>query len=160
MNTRILLADDHKLMREGLRALLEKDPDIEVIGESVDGHAAVALAREFRPDIVVMDITMPNLNGIEATRQITVNFPEVRVIGLSMHFDRHFVMRMIRAGAKGYLRKDCASEELIEAIRVVKGNKLYISPHLGFPVSKIVFNSSELSSFIASSILTDRKSVV
>jgi DNA-binding NarL/FixJ family response regulator len=104
-----------------------------------------------------MDVTMPNLNGIEATRQIMAELEGVKIVALSMYFDRHFVAMMLRAGARGYLRKDCASEELVHAIDVVGKNKYYISPHLGIDSPKDVLNGSEIPSFIAHSLLTPKE---
>ena len=128
MSIKVLLGDDHRIMRQGLRALLEKEPDIEVIGEAEDGYSTIELARKLKPQVVVMDITMPNLNGIEATHQITKEVPGVKVLALSMHTDQRFVEEMLKAGATGYLPKDCASEELVCAIHAVLANKIYLSP--------------------------------
>ncbi len=127
MRIRILLADDHKLLREGLRALVEEQPDLSVIAEAEDGRAAVQLARKLLPDIVVMDISMPGLNGIEAARQIMSASYGIRILALSMHDDARFVTEMLDAGASGYLLKDCAFEELIQAIHVVAGQGTYVS---------------------------------
>lgn len=128
MSIRVILADDHRIVRQGLRALLEKESDMEVVGEADNGQVAVKLARELKPDVIVMDITMPDLNGIEATRQILATNPEVKVLALSMHSDRRFVRRMLGAGASGYLLKGCASEELVQAIRAAVTNQTYLSP--------------------------------
>lgn len=125
---RVLLADDHHIVREGLRALIEKQSDMEVVAEAENGRQALRLALELKPDVIVMDITMPDLNGIEVTRRIADEAPQVRVIALSMHSDRNFVNGMLRAGGSGYLLKDCASEELIESIRAVKSGRIYLSP--------------------------------
>jgi DNA-binding NarL/FixJ family response regulator len=130
MTVRVLIADDHKIMLAGLRSLLEKQSDIEVVGEAENGRKAVQLAQEKKPDVVVMDVSMPDLNGIEATTQILENLPETRVIALSMHSDKRFVMGMLRAGAAGYLLKDCASQELANAIAQVAGGKKYLSPEI------------------------------
>ena len=119
MSIKILLADDHRLFREGLRALLEKEQDMEVVAEASDGRQAVELAGELAPAVVVMDISMPDLNGIEATRQLASRVPATKVIALSMHSDRRFIGGMLKAGASGYLLKDCANEEFIRAIRSV-----------------------------------------
>jgi DNA-binding NarL/FixJ family response regulator len=127
MSVRILLADDHAIVRQGLHSLLEKEPDIEVVGEAEDGREALELVKELLPDVVVMDITMPNLNGVDATRQIVHEFPKVKVIALSMHSDRTFVVSMLKAGASGYVLKECLSDELVEAIRTVAGDGWYIS---------------------------------
>jgi DNA-binding NarL/FixJ family response regulator len=128
MSIKILLADDHKITRQGLRSLLEKEPDMEVIAEAEEGRTTVRLARKLLPDVVVMDVTMPDLNGIEATRQILAELPNVRVIALSMHSDNLFVSEMLKSGASGYLLKDCAFEELTRAIHVVVDGKTYLSP--------------------------------
>jgi DNA-binding NarL/FixJ family response regulator len=127
MNIRILLADDHRILREGLRSLLAQQPDITVVGEASNGEAAVALARELRPDLVIMDVVMPGMDGISATRQIRAECPDTRVIALSMHSDLHFVSEMVRAGALGYLVKDSSFEELNQAVRSVIANRPYLS---------------------------------
>lgn len=128
MTTRVLIADDHQILREGLRSLLDKEPDIEVIGEASNGRGAVALARELKPDVVVMDVAMSDMGGIEATRQLTAKTPGVKVIALSMHSDRRFVAGMLGAGALGYLLKDSAFDELAHSIRTVITNEIYLSP--------------------------------
>ncbi|OGR25117.1 MAG: DNA-binding response regulator [Desulfobacca sp. RBG_16_60_12] len=127
MNTDILIADDHQIVREGLRSLLAKEPWIRVVGEAAEGRTAVRLARELAPDVILMDVAMPDLNGIEATRQIVAEFPAIRILALSMHDDRRFVLKMLKAGAKGYLLKDCAYKDLVKAIRVVLANRIYLS---------------------------------
>jgi DNA-binding NarL/FixJ family response regulator len=127
MSIKILLVDDHAIVRQGLHSLLEKEPDIEVVGEAEDGRKALELVSKLMPDVVVMDITMPNLNGVDATRQIMHEFPKVKVIALSMHSDRTFVVSMLKAGASGYVLKECLSDELVEAIRTVAGDGWYIS---------------------------------
>jgi DNA-binding NarL/FixJ family response regulator len=130
MSIRVLIADDHKIMLAGLRSLLEKQTDIEVVGEADNGRKAVQMAQEKKPDVIVMDVSMPDLNGIEATKQIIESLPETRVIALSMHSDKRFVMGMLRAGASGYLLKDCASQELANAIDQVAGGKKYLSSEI------------------------------
>lgn len=125
--TRILLADDHRIILDGLRALLKKQPDIEVVGDAQDGVAAVRLAEELCPDIVIMDIGMPKLNGIDATRQIYARMSDIKIIVLSMHCDRTFVHRMLKMGVSGYVLKDCAFEELIHAIEAVSTGNIYLS---------------------------------
>ena len=130
MSIRVLIADDHKIMLAGLRSLLEKQTDFEVVGEADNGRKAVQMAQEKTPDVVVMDVSMPDLNGIEATMQIVESLPGTRVIALSMHSDKRFVMGMLRAGASGYLLKDCASQELANAIVQVAGGKKYLSPEI------------------------------
>jgi len=130
MTVRVLIADDHKIMLAGLRSLLEKQSEIEVVGEAENGRKAVQLAQEKKPDVVVMDVSMPDLNGMEATTQIIESLPKTRIIALSMHSDKRFVMGMLRAGAAGYLLKDCASQELANAIAQVAGGKKYLSPEI------------------------------
>ncbi len=128
MSIRILLADDHQLFREGLRALLQEEPDMEVVAEVEDGRTAVQQVGELKPDVVSMDIIMPDLNGIEATRQIVSRVPNIKVLGLSAHSHSHFVEGMLKAGALGYVLKHCASEEFIRAIRTVANGQTYLSP--------------------------------
>jgi DNA-binding NarL/FixJ family response regulator len=130
MSIRILLADDHAIIRQGLRSLLEKEPDIEVVGEAEDGRKALELVRELVPDIVVMDITMPNLNGIDATSRIVREFPNVKVIALSIHSNRRFIADMLKAGASGYILKECLFEEFVEAIRTVSTGGVHLSPKI------------------------------
>jgi DNA-binding NarL/FixJ family response regulator len=130
MSTRILIADDHQMLREGLRAILERDPEIEVIGEASDGRTAVAMARELRPDVVAMDVGMPDLNGVEATRQIKAENPLVKVIALSQHSDKRYVLRMLEAGAAGYVLKSGAYDELRRAVQAVREGSSYLSPRI------------------------------
>ena len=130
MSVRIVIADDHKLMREGLSSLLSQQADIQVVGQAVNGREAVQLAERENPDVVVMDVSMPDLNGIDATRQILSRSPRTRVIALSMHSDRQFVAEMFRAGARGYLLKDSAFEELASAITRVAKDERYIAPRI------------------------------
>ena len=151
----ILLVDDHRMVREGLRSLIDQQIGMEVVAEAKEGEEAVQLARKFGPNLVIMDISMPGLNGIEATRQILSESPGVKVIALSMHSYSWFVARMLDAGASGYVLKDCAFEELLGAIRTVIGGQTYLSPgiaslmHEGNP-----FHLSETNHS------ADRKSVV
>jgi DNA-binding NarL/FixJ family response regulator len=128
MTIKVLIADDHQILRQGLRTLLEREPDLEVVAEADNGRSTVRLARESHPEVIIMDVAMPDLNGIEATRQIISEMPKVKVIALSMYADRRFVANMLKAGASGYLLKDCASEELVRAIRVVLAHKTFLSP--------------------------------
>ena len=130
MTIRNLLADDHKIVISGLRSLIEREEDMQVIGMAEDGGAAVRLTKELAPDVVIMDIGMPVLNGIEATRQISAEHPEVKIIGLSMHSDRQTVMEMLNAGALSYLLKECAFEDLVRAVRSVAQNRIYLPPSL------------------------------
>ncbi len=130
MPARILLADDHAIIRQGLCSLLEKQPDIEVVGAAENGRKALELVRELAPDIVIMDISMPNLNGIDATRKIVDELGGTKVIALSIHSSRRFVTEMLKAGASGYLLKECLFDELIEAIRTVLSGGVYLSPRI------------------------------
>ena len=125
---RILLADDHTVMRSGLRLLLERQPNLEVVGEAADGMEAVELAGEEKPNVVVMDIAMPHLNGVEATRQIVSRSPDTAVVILSMHSDESYVIRSLKAGARAYLLKDSAEADLIAAIHAITEGKSFFSP--------------------------------
>ncbi len=133
---KIILADDHKIMREGLHTLLKKQQDLQIMAEAGDGRTAVKLVQKYSPDLVVMDAIMPDLNGIEATRQIIAANPRIKIIALSMYSDRQFIIEMFKAGASGYLLKDCAFEELISAIRSVVNNQIYLSPRIATVVLK------------------------
>jgi DNA-binding NarL/FixJ family response regulator len=128
MNIRILLADDHQMMRQGLKSLLAEQPDFEVVGEAGDGRTAVRLAQELSAAVVIMDVTMPDLNGVDATRQLKSEAPDVKVVGLSMHPERQFVLEMLSVGASGYLLKDCPFTELVQAIRAAVEGDVYLSP--------------------------------
>ncbi|NQU08162.1 MAG: response regulator transcription factor, partial [Candidatus Abyssubacteria bacterium] len=157
MKTSVLLADDHRIMRQGLRALLDDNPDMEVVAEAGEGRTALRLARELSPDVVVMDISMPDLNGIDAARMITAEVPGVKIIALSVHSDKRFVVEMLRAGASGYLLKDCALDELVRAIRAVNANQTYLSPEVvGTMIDEFIRASSD-ADVSAFSILTPRE---
>ena len=134
---RIVLADDHAILREGIRALLEDQPDMQVVGEAADGRQAVELTRELKPGIVVMDIGMPLLNGLEATRQIKRDHPEVAVLVLTMHDNEEYVSQILAAGASGDVLKRAASSELVMAIRAVAAGQSYLSPS----VTKLLIES-------------------
>ncbi len=127
---RILLADDHTVMRAGLRLLLERQPGFKVISEASDGRQAVEQAEATKPDVAVLDIAMPNLSGIEAAQRISAMLPQTRIIILSMHSDEGYVLRALKAGAKGYLLKDSAENDLIEAITAVSQGKAFFSPEI------------------------------
>jgi len=130
MSIRILLVDDHQIVREGLRALLELEHDLTVVGEAANGRQAVELAGRLQPDVVVMDVAMPELDGIEATRRTKEAAPQAKVIALSMHSDRRFVTRALAAGVSGYLRKGCAFEDLAQAVRCVHQGRVYVSEEI------------------------------
>jgi two-component system response regulator NreC len=130
MSVRLLLVDDHKMMREGLAALLHDVPDIQIVGEASDGREALDLIRTLHPDVVVMDVGMPELNGVEATRRIRAEFEGVRVIALSTHTDKRYVHHMLEAGANGYVLKISAHEELIRAVRAASQGRTYLSPEI------------------------------
>jgi two-component system response regulator NreC len=125
---RVLVADDHTILRSGLRMLLNAQPDIEVIGEASDGRQAISETQQLQPDVILMDITMPTINGIEATRQIKSLLPEVKVLILTMHENEEYLFRALRAGASGYILKEAADTELITAIRLIQEGRSYLSP--------------------------------
>lgn len=128
MSTRIILADDHRILREGIAAMLRQVPEFEIVGEASDGNETVRLARELRPDLVVTDVSMPGLNGIEAIRRIVEDVPGVRTLCLSVHDEKRLVSAVMDAGASGYLLKDCAFDELLRAVRAVLAGQVWISP--------------------------------
>jgi len=145
MSIKVLIVDDHKIVRDGLRILIDKQSDMKVVAEAEDGQVAVRLAKKLMPDIVIMDITMPGMNGIDATRMIISENPSIKVIALSMHSDKRFVTGMLEAGASGYLLKDCAFNELAGAIRRVASNHLYISPGIPDAVAGSVASNPQSS---------------
>ncbi|HEY9161893.1 MAG TPA: response regulator transcription factor [Desulfomonilia bacterium] len=157
MNIKILLADDHKIMREGLKSILEKNFNMIVSGEAGNGVEAVDLAKKLNPDIIIMDINMPDLNGIEATKRIITEIPGSRILALSMYADRGFLIKMLKAGAKGYLLKDCASDELLNAIKVILKNRIYISPSLVDDMVRDYVQLADTVDLSAFSILTPRE---
>ena len=125
---RVILADDHAILRDGVRLILESQPDIAVVGEAATGEEAIALAERLRPDIIVMDIAMPGINGLEATRRLRATLPEARVLVLTMHADREYISQVIQAGAAGYVLKQAAAQELVRAIRAVSAGEAYLDP--------------------------------
>lgn len=158
MSIRVLLADDHNLMRKGLRELISKKIGMDVVGEAGSGMETVRLAESLAPDVVVMDINMPDLNGIEATRQITGRNPRIRVLALSMYSDVRYVTEMLRAGAAGYMLKDAAAEELIRGIVAVARLQTYLSPDVaGLVVDQHVRRLTATANDSAFSLLTDRE---
>ena len=160
MSIRIIVADDHRIVRNGLRTLLNSEPDIEVIAEAENGRKTVHLVRELLPDVVVMDVTMPDLNGIEATRQILAEFPQVKIIALSMHHHEQFVTGMLTAGASGYLLKDCSVEELTAAIRAATKGEVYLSPGVANVVIKNYVSQLKKSEKPVPPLLTPRETEV
>jgi DNA-binding NarL/FixJ family response regulator len=134
MNIRVLLVDDHTMMRNGLRALFTSAPEVEVVGEAGDGRAALDLVRTLLPEVVVMDVGMPELNGVETTRQIRAGYPKTKVIALSTYTDRRYVQHMLEAGACGYVLKIGAYEELLRAVRAAHLGRTYLSPEIAGPV--------------------------
>ncbi len=158
MTIKIILADDHQIVRHGLRSLLEAEPDMKVLAEADNGREVLRMARDLSPMVIIMDISMPDLNGIEATRQILAEIPGIKIIALSMHSDSLFILNMLKAGACGYLLKDCALEELVKAIRTVVANKTYLSPGVSDIVIKdFVCSWSDSPSPSAFSLLTARE---
>jgi DNA-binding NarL/FixJ family response regulator len=129
MTVRLLLADDHRMLREGLRRTMEEE-GFEVVGEAADGEEALRLAAKLRPDVVLMDVTMPVLDGVEATRQLHEHLPEIPVVILTMHADREVLARAIRAGAAGYLVKDCSTDEVVRTVRLAASGETALSPEL------------------------------
>ena len=143
MKIRIILADDHEIILEGLVSLLQQQPNLEVVGHAEDGQSALELVRKLNPDIVITDVIMPKINGIETTRQIVHQFPKVKVIALSGHSHEYFVIGMLKAGASAYVLKDCLFDELLEAIQAVKQGESYLSPKV---TGTVVSNYVRLSS--------------
>jgi DNA-binding NarL/FixJ family response regulator len=157
MTIKILLADDHKIVFDSLKSLLDRQPDMEVVGGAENGRVAVEQVHELKPDVVIMDVTMPNLNGIEATRQITGQYPEIKVVALSMHADKQFVTGILSAGASGYLTKNCSFDELVKAVRLVAENKKYLCPDVtGIVIEESLSGASDKGSS-ATDLLTSRE---
>lgn len=157
MTIRVVLADDHRIIREGIRNLLDQEPDIVVVGEASDGREVILKNQELQPDVLIMDITMPNLNGIDATRKIIKHNPETRIIALSMHSDHHFVAEMLQAGATAYLLKDCVYDELVQAIQLVCQGKTYLSPEVASLLVKDYRSQNRQSTAAKSKTLSPRE---
>lgn len=157
MNIRIILVDDHKLMRDGLHSLLDRQSGLEVIATAENGRTALQLVRKLKPDVVVMDISMPDMNGIEASRQILSEFPHIKIVALSMHSDRRFVEAMLRAGVSSYLLKDCPIEELSHALRAVMDNRTYLSQKIAGTVVKGYLAQLTKGDVSSASLLTTRE---
>jgi DNA-binding NarL/FixJ family response regulator len=156
---RVLLADDHRMLREGLRRTLE-DNGLVVVGEADDGAEAVRLALDTEPDVVVMDVTMPNVDGVEATRQLRAQRPDARIVMLTMHSDQDIVANAIRAGASGYLTKDCSSDELVGAVRAVAGGETVLSPGLAGAMLQEVQKLGRAAQPAADPLITKREEEV
>jgi DNA-binding NarL/FixJ family response regulator len=159
VSIRILLADDHRLFRDGLRPLLDAHDDLEVVGEAADGLDVLARCHELAPDVVVLDISMPGLNGIEVCRRLSEEHPATRVIIVSMHSDRRFVREALRAGARGYVLKDAGFRELLEGVAAVAAGRLHLSAAVGDHVLRDYLagsacNSADRSTF---TVLTSRE---
>jgi two-component system, NarL family, response regulator NreC len=157
MSVRILLADDHKMFRDGLRALLSSRPDLEVVGEAEDGLATLELAMRLRPDIVILDLAMPRLHGIEVVRRLAADLPQARVIILSMHSDRRFVVESLRAGAAAYVLKEAGFSELAEVIDDVRAGRLYLSPAVAEQVIRDYVRLAEAEDGSALAVLSGRE---
>lgn len=157
MEIRILIADKHRVVREAICSLLRNEFGMDIVGEAEDGRTAVQLARELRPDVIIMETSMPNLNGIEATRQIVHELPDVKVIALSAHSDRRSVCEMLKAGALGYLPKRCAFQELVSAIQNVVANRTYLSSHISRIVIEEYLHRAAEQGQSAYSVLTNRE---
>jgi two-component system NarL family response regulator len=157
VTTRVLLVDDHELMRQGLRSILESEQDVEVVGEAVSGRDAVALARSLEPDVVVMDVAMKDLNGIEATRQIRTECPRVQVVALSSYSDRRYVAAILEAGARGYVLKADAYDDLRRAIHAAARGKSYLSPDVAAAVIDASLKSSRPAAASALELIGPRE---
>ena len=157
MSIKIIIADDHKLVSTSLIPLLNSQAGMQVVAEASNGRKAVELASKLKPDIVVMDIGMADLNGIEATRQIVSKYPHIKVIILTMHADRRYITEALNAGASGYLTKSCSFEELVNAIRAVSDNKKYLSPEVSGIVIEESLNKSKKVNGSIFSLLTLRE---
>jgi two-component system, NarL family, response regulator DegU len=156
---RLMLADDHRMLREGLRRSMT-DQGFDVIGEARDGEEAIRLAEELQPEVILMDVTMPEVNGVEATRQIKQLFPEIRVVMLTMHADQEVLASAMRVGASGYLVKDCSTEEIANAIRDVAGGKTALSPQLAASMLEEVRRLDQPSTSDEDRIVTKREEEV
>lgn len=157
MAIRILLADDHAIVRHGLIKSIQEEEDMEVVGQAEDGLSTIEMVRELSPDLVLMDISMPDINGMDATVEIVRDFPQVKIIALSMHSAKKFVREMFKAGASGYLLKDCEFEELTNAIRTVMSGKTYLSPEIAEVVVDSYVRTSNEDQSSAFSALTKRE---
>ncbi len=157
MSIKVLIVDDHTIVRHGLSRSIQQQEDMEVVGQASDGRGAVELTRKLSPNVVLMDVSMPYLNGIEATREIVRESPGTRVVALSMHSAKRFVREMFRAGASGYLLKDCEFEELVQTIRLISEGQTYISPSISRIVVENYARKPQEDKESAFSVLTQRE---
>lgn len=157
---RVLLADDHAVVREGLRALLDAQPDLEVVGEAADGESACRKADELRPDVVIMDVSMPGLSGVEATSRLKHDLPGVQVLALTVYEDKGHLRRMLQAGASGYILKLATGEDLVRAVRVIAQGGVYLDPMLVSKVVGDIVSEGSETGRPGSTHLTDRESQV
>ena len=158
MTVRILIADDHKIVRQGLRSLIKDEPDLKVVGEAGNGHEAIRLASELKPHVILMDINMPDLNGIEATRQILAKSSDIRILAFSMSSNRKHILEMFQAGVSGYMLKDCAFEELVHAIHTLRAKYMYLSPKIASTlIEDYRSRASSIANALDSPLLTSRE---
>ncbi|MFO7461167.1 MAG: response regulator transcription factor [Desulfatiglandales bacterium] len=157
MTVRVLLADDHQIMRQGLRSLINKEPGMEVIAQASNGQEAIKLAFELRPNVILMDVNMPGLNGIDASSQILARLPETKILALSMHSTRKFVLGMLKAGVSGYMLKDCAFEELIHAVRTLMAGQVYLSPKIAGTLIEDYRSLASVRESLSTHLLTVRE---
>lgn len=157
MSIRILIVDDHSITREGLKVLLNKMDNFEVVAEAENGRVALSLTRKVQPDVIVMDINMPDLNGVDASRQILAEFPQIKIIALSMYSDKSYVRGMLKSGVAGYLLKNCAFEELSTAIQTVMRNQTYLSPKISEIVRKEFIKMMSTGETGNTELLTDKE---
>lgn len=157
---RILLADDHALIREGLKALINAQADMEIVGEAGDGLAAYKAAKELRPDLVVMDVSMPEMNGAKATERLRQELPETKVLALTVHEDKGYLRQLIQAGASGYVLKRAAAEDLIHAIRAIASGGVYLDPAMMSKVMGVSSRKRSLNDALNTNNLSERETEV
>jgi len=160
MSTRLLLVDDHAVVRSGLRMLLENEQDVEIIGEAASAKEAIEAATHLKPTVILMDIGLPDLSGIDATREIKKRFPDISIVALTIHEDEEYFFKMLEAGATGYVPKRAAPEELLTAIRAAANGQVYLYPSLAKLLVRDYLNGGQSSSQEAASDLTDREQQV
>ena len=157
---RVLLADDHPVVREGLKVLINGQPGMEVVGEAADGRTACARAAELRPDVVVMDVSMPEMNGVQATRELRERCPDVKVLALTVHEDRSYLRELLKAGASGYVLKRAAAEDLVHAVGVVARGDLYLDPIVAASVVEQLSRTQPPDVAVSVNDLSDREAEV